>query len=138
MAELKTKPTKLSVSKFIDGIQDEQQRKDAKALVQLMKGITGSEAKMWGSSIVGFGDWHYKSGSGREGDWFEVGFSPRKQAMTLYLMSGFVWFPEMMKKLGKHKTGKGCLYIKKLDDVDPKVLKQLITESIKVTRKLAR
>jgi hypothetical protein len=138
MAELKTKPTKLSVTKFIDSIPDEQQRKDSKVILKLMKDASGSEAKIWGSGIVGFGDWHYKSESGREGDWFEVGFSARKQALTLYLMGGFVKQPELMKKLGKYKTGKGCIYIKKLDDVDQKVLRQLVTSSVKHVRSLSK
>lgn len=131
MAELKTKPTKLSVSKFIAGIADKEQREDSKVLVKMMSDVTSAEPKLWGTSIIGFGNWHYKSASGREGDWFATGFSPRKQALVLYLMGGFQGQPDLMKKLGKHKTGKGCLYIKRLSDVDGKVLKHLISASVK-------
>ena len=131
MAELKTKPNKLSVEKFLNSIKDEQKRKDSFQVLEMMKKITKEEPILWGTSIVGFGKYHYKYASGREGDWFLTGFSPRKQNLTLYIMSGFKRYNELMKKLGKHKTGSSCLYINKLDDIDLKVLKVLISESVK-------
>lgn len=131
MAELKTKENKASVSGFLKQIADDQRRKDAEAVVALMKSVTKEEPRMWGSSIVGFGRLHYKYASGREGDWFKAGFSPRKDSFTLYLCGGFGPHADLMEKLGKFKTGVGCLYVKKLDDVDQKVLKQLITRTVK-------
>ena len=136
MAELKTKPTTQSPKQFIESIADERKRSDSRVLARMMEEITGSRAKMWGPSIIGFGRWHYKYESGRENDWFAVGFSPRKEALTLYLMAGFDRFPQIMKKLGKFKTSKGCLYIKKLEDVDPTALRDLITESVQHTATL--
>ena len=135
MAENKTKPTVQKVSEFIAGIEDRQKRADCRELMKLMSGITGNRAKMWGSSIVGYGKYHYKYESGREGDFFLTGFSPRKQALTLYIVSGFSINPELMEKLGKYKTGKSCLYVKKLDDVNREVLAQLIEESVAHIRK---
>ena len=111
MSELKTKPNKQSVSEFINSIEDPVKKQDSKSLLKLMKEITGSKPVMWGSSIIGFGSYHYKYASGREGDWFVAGFSPRKQSLTLYIMGG-IKDPELFEKLGKHKTGKGCLYFK--------------------------
>ncbi len=131
MAELKTKQTRASVKQFIDGIEDEQKRKDSRALVAMMRKITGKPPKMWGEAIVGFGSYRYKYASGREGDWFLTGFSPRKQNMTLYIMSGFTRYGALLKKLGKFKTGKACLYVKTLDDVDRPTLERLIRESVK-------
>lgn len=130
MSELKTKPNRASVTKFLNSIEDPQKRADSKWLAKVMKEITGSSPKMWGDSIIGFGSYHYKYASGRQGDWFLAGFSPRKQALTLYIMGGSKRRPELLKKLGKHKTGKACLYIKKLDDVDKEVLKTIISESV--------
>ncbi|MEO8354558.1 MAG: DUF1801 domain-containing protein [Chloroflexota bacterium] len=135
MAELKTLPTKSSVDKFLKGIKDEQKRADCYTILELMKKATKAQPKMWGTGIVGFGDYHYVYESGREGDWFITGFSPRKQNLTLYVMGGFNQFEDLMKKLGKHSTGKGCLYINKLEDVDTKVLKELITKSVKTASK---
>jgi len=135
MAELKTKLNDASVEKFLNSVPDEMKRNDCFTILRLMKKITKSEPKMWGSSIVGFGTYHYKYESGREGDWFLTGFSPRKQNLTLYIMSGFNKYDELMKKLGKYKTGKSCLYINSLEDVDKKVLKDLITESFKYMSK---
>jgi hypothetical protein len=129
MAELKTKVTKVSVDKFLQGIKDEKRREDCYQILKIMKKATKAEPKMWGTSIIGFGDYHYFYASGREGDWFITGFSPRVQNLTLYMMGGFD--QELMKKLGKYKTGKGCLYINKLEDVDTKVLDKLITNSVK-------
>jgi hypothetical protein len=133
MSELKTKATSASVSAFIDRIDDPARRRDCKTLLKMMKKATKAQPKMWGSSIIGFGDHHYKYDSGREGDWFRAGFSPRKDALTLYLISGLGWPDQrdLMSKLGKHKTGKGCLYIKQLSDVDVKVLERLIERSLK-------
>ena len=135
MAENKTKPTQLKVSDFIAGIEDKVKRDDCRELMKLMSEITGNRAKMWGSAIVGYGKYHYKYESGREGDFFLTGFSPRKQALSIYIVSGFSINPELMEKLGKHKTGKSCLYVKKLDDVDHMALAQLIKESVAYIRK---
>jgi hypothetical protein len=135
MAELKTKQNEQSVEKFLKGIADKQMREDCFTILEIMKQVTKSEPKMWGSSIVGFGTYHYKYESGREGDWFLTGFSPRKQNLTLYIMGGFARYDELMKQLGKHKTGKSCLYIKYLADVDLPTLKKLIQESVSHMRK---
>ena len=131
MVELKTKRTDDSVDAFLQGIKDEQARTDCYQILEMMKSATKAEPKMWGTSIVGFGNYHYKYASGEENDWFQVGFSPRKQNLTLYLMGGFNGHEELLGKLGKHTTGKGCLYIKKLDDVDTKVLKKLVNDTVK-------
>lgn len=130
MAENKTKPTKVSVTAFINSIEDKQKRLDARKVAAMMREATGSRARMWGSNIVGFGEYHYQYDSGREGDFLITGFSPRKQALTLYVIPGFRHFEPLMNKLGKYKTGKSCLYIKRLADVDEKVLKQLIVGSV--------
>ena len=135
MAEPKTKPTTASVTKFLAGIKDQQQRADAKKLSAMMRAATGSRAKMWGASIVGFGSYHYKYASGREGDWPLVGYSPRSQNLSVYIMAGFSDFDKLMARLGKHKTGKSCLYIKQLADVDETVLRKLIEGSVKYMRK---
>ena len=135
MAENKTKPSKASVTAFMDSIEDKQKRLDAKKVAGMMREATGSRARMWGANIVGFGEYHYKYDSGREGDFMITGFSPRKQALTLYVIPGFKHFEPLMNKLGKYKTGKSCLYIKRLSDVDEKVLKQLIEGSVKHMRK---
>lgn len=136
MAELKTKPTANPVGDFLNGVADEQRRRDCFAVLEVMKTVTGAEPKIWGDSMVGFGSYHYKYASGREGDWFLTGFSPRKQNLTLYIMSGFEGYDELMQKLGKYKTGKSCLYVKKLDDVDLDVLKELIARSVAHVSKL--
>ena len=130
MAELKTKPTAESVEKFLNGIADENRRQDCFRVLELMKKETKAEPSMWGTSIVGFGRHKYKYESGREGEWFLTGFSPRKDSLTLYVMSGLQRHSDLLKTLGKHKTGKGCLYIKKLDDVDLTALRQLIKQSL--------
>lgn len=135
-AELKTKLNDASVEDFLNTVSDEQIRADCFEVVKIMKQVTKAEPKMWGASIVGFGSYHYKSASGREGDWMLVGFSPRKQNLTLYIMAGFDRYDELMKKLGKFSTGKSCLYIKKLADVDKKVLKELVSESVQYMKKL--
>jgi len=131
MAELKTKENKASVPAFLAGIPDAQRRDDALAVAAMMKAATKAEPRMWGTAIVGYGSQHYKYASGREGDWFRIGFSPRKDALTVYITSSFAQYPELMAKLGKYKTGTSCLHIKRLADVDAKVLKQLITRSLR-------
>ena len=131
MAELKTKPNNQSVVNFLKGITDEQKRRDCFALLDIMKQITKTQPKMWGSSVVGFGSYHYRYESGREGDWFLTGFSPRKQNLTLYIMAGFEQYDELLKKLGKHTTGKACLYVKRLEDIDLPTLKNLIRQSVR-------
>lgn len=135
MAENKTKPNKASVAAFIKGIEDKQKRSDVKKVVAMMREATGSRARMWGTNIVGFGRYHYKYDSGREGDFMITGFSPRKQALTLYIIPGFTYSESLMSKLGKYKTGKSCLYIRRLSDVDEKVLRQVIVGSVKYMRK---
>jgi hypothetical protein len=134
MADNKTKPTKLSVAVFIDALTDETKRADAKALVKLMQSASGEKPTMWGPSIIGFGSYHYTYESGREGDMPLAGFSPRKAATVLYGMMGFSHSEALLAKLGKHTTGKGCLYIKNLADVDQKVLKALVLKSVTAKR----
>lgn len=129
MAENKTQKTTASVEDFINSVDHEGKRKDAFEVLEMMKEITGEQPRMWGTSIIGFGDTHYKYASGREGDWFKVGFSPRKTKMSLYLMGCDISKADsILSNLGKYKTGKGCLYINKLADVDIDVLKELIKE----------
>jgi hypothetical protein len=135
MAENKTKGNKGGVTAFLNAVDDPRKRSDARKVAAMMRKATGKRARMWGSSIVGFGSYHYKYASGHEGDWALVGFSPRKQNLTVYIMPGFDEFPTLMQKLGKYKTGKSCLYLKKLDDVDEAVLQELIDQSVKVMRK---
>jgi Domain of unknown function (DU1801) len=130
MAENKTKPTEQTVKNFLDDIDDKQIRADCATLVELMQATTKAEAKMWGK-IVGFGQYHYKYESGREGDSMLLGFAPRKDTLTLYVGGAFERHPELMEKLGKHKVGKGCLYIKKLEDVNMPTLKKLLAVSFK-------
>lgn len=131
MAELKTKETKASVSGFLNTVSDEQRRKDCHTVLDLMKRATGEKPKMWGSSIVGFGRYKYRYASGHEGEWPIIAFSPRKNDLTLYLMPGFEEYAAaLMAKLGKYKTGKSCLYLKRLDDVELPVLKKLISKSV--------
>ena len=130
MAENKTQKTTLSVEAFINSVDHEGKRKDAFEILEMMKTITNEEPIMWGTSIIGFGDLHYKSESGREGDWFKCGFSPRKASISMYLMGCDInRKADLLAKLGKHKTGKGCLYINKLTDIDKNILKELIKES---------
>ena len=136
MAENKTKITRGSVEKFLNGIKDEKVRRDTFTLVDIMKQITKAEPKMWGSSIVGFGEYHYEYASGREGDSPLVGFSPRKQNLTLYIGGGFGRYGELLGKLGKFSTGKVCLYVKTLDDLHLPTLKKLIQQSVKHMRSI--
>ena len=131
MAELKTKLNESSVEKFLNSVEDKEKRELSFKVLELMKKITKEEPKMWGTSIIGFGTYHYKYKSGQEGDWMQVGLSPRKQAVTLYIMSGFSRYDELMNKLGKYKTGKSCLYIKREEDIDFEVLKELVAQSVK-------
>lgn len=130
MAENKTKPTKASVIEFINQVDNEQKKQDAMVLLDLMKSITQEEPVLWGPSLIGFGNYHYKYESGREGDFFIVGFSPRKTALTIYIMPGFERYDKLMQQLGKYKTGKSCLYVKKLADIDMNVLTDLIESSV--------
>jgi hypothetical protein len=134
MAELKTKATTASVSDFLAAIEDDERREDCLAVVKIMKKATGAEPKMWGPSIVGFGDHRYKYESGRELDWFLTGFSPRKRELTLYIMPGFDRYDDLLASLGKYKTGKSCLYLKRLADIDRTVLKTLVESSVKHMR----
>ena len=134
MAELKTKPTEASVKQFLNQIPDKERRDDCFAIAKMMEEATSAKPKMWGPSIVGFGSFHYKYDSGREGDWLLTGFSPRKNDLTLYLMMGFEQHRELMQQLGKHKTSKSCLYIKRLADVHVPTLKKLIKASLKQLR----
>jgi hypothetical protein len=135
MAEPKTKPTSASVKEFLNQIPDKERRDDCFAVAKIMEEITGDKPTMWGPSIVGFGTYHYKGASGREGDWMLTGFSPRQKALTLYIMMGFDKQPELMKQLGKYSTSKGCLYIKRLSDVHIPTLKKLIKWSVKQLQK---
>lgn len=135
MAQNKTQPTPQKVSEFIAGVEDIRKRSDCRELMKLMRETTGNRAKMWGSSIVGFGKYHYKYASGREGDFFLTGFSPRKQNLAIYIVNGFQPHAKLMEKLGKFKTGKSCLYVKSLDDIDRSVLAELVVASVAYMRK---
>ena len=135
MSSNKTIETADSVENFINSVDDEKKRKDCWDMIALMKKVTGAEPVMWGSSLVGFGQYHYKYESGREGDFFITGFSPRKAAFTIYIMPGFDEYIEQMEKLGPHKTGKSCLYVKSLEVIDRGVLEEIIQDSVKVMRK---
>jgi hypothetical protein len=129
MAENKTRPTELSVNAFLEGVPDEHKRRDSFAILELMKRVTEKEPQMWGDSIIGFGSYHYKYASGREGDMPLVAFSPRKQSLSLYIMSGFDEYDRLLSQLGKHKRGKACLYINRLSDINLPVLEQLVSKS---------
>ncbi len=135
MAELKTKRNKGDVEAFLNSVPDEKKRQDSFAILDLMKQVTGEEPEMWGDSIIGFGSYHYKYASGRDGDWFVTGFSPRKQNLTLYIMAGFDNYNQLLGKLGKHSIGKSCLYVKKIEDVDMDVLKELVKQSVEHMKK---
>jgi hypothetical protein len=131
MAENKTKPTEQSVEAFLNAVPDERKRQDSFTVLEMMKEITGMQPQMWGSSIVGFGSVHYRYDSGREGDMPIIGFSPRKQNLTLYIMVGSERYNDLLQNLGKHSTGASCLYVKRLSDIDIAVLKALIAESFR-------
>ena len=126
---MKTIPTKASVAAFIRAVPDEARRKDCRALISMMREATGARPKLWGSSIVGFGSYHYKYPTGREGEWFITGFSPRKGNLSIHIMAGCARYGELLQKLGKHKTGVACLYVKKLADIDLATLRALVKES---------
>jgi hypothetical protein len=126
----KTQKTDASVSDFLNAVPDERKRRDAYAVLDLMGEVTGEEPAMWGPSIVGFGSYTYKYASGREGEWPLVGFSPRKRNLTLYIMSGFDAYESLLADLGKHKTGKACLYVNKLSDIDQETLRELVGQSV--------
>lgn len=130
MSENKTKPTDLSVDQFLAAIENDRRRNDAATVCHLMQDVTGEKPVMWGPTMVGFGTYHYKYASGREGDWFLAGFAPRKANLVVHIMSGFKQHDALMKKLGKHKTGSSCLYINKLTDVDMDVLRELVRRSV--------
>jgi len=134
MTKNKTTQNASPVEDFINAVDNEQKRKDSWDMIALMKKITGSEPRMWGSSLVGFGSYHYKYESGREGDFFITGFSPRKAAFTVYIMPGFSEYADLMEQLGPYKTGKSCLYIKNLDIVDLGILEQIISKSVEDMR----
>ena len=135
MAENKTKATSASVTEFIGSIDDKQMQADSRKVAAMMRRATGKRARMWGASMVGYGTYHYRYASGREGDFMITGFSPRKRALTIYIMPGFAPFDKLMARLGKYKTGKSCLYIKRLADVDENVLERLIGASVEYMRK---
>jgi hypothetical protein len=129
MAEMKTKPHDADVEQFLQTVEDPQRRVDCQTLLVLMERATGFKPKMWGEGMVGFGAYHYRYESGREGDWFLTGFSPRKQNLTVYITPGFEPYPELMQSLGKYKTGRSCLYVKRLADVDLPTLEALVRRS---------
>jgi len=135
MAELKTKENKASVTAFINSVADRQKRADCRAIAKMMREATGKRAKMWGASIVGFDRYDYTYASGHSGSFMITGFAPRAQNISVYIMPGFSKYGAMMKKLGKYKTGKSCLYIKRLADVDAKILSRLIRESVREMRR---
>lgn len=130
MAQLKTQPNDESVSGFLERVEDDEKREDSYTILKLMQEITGEEPKMWGDSIIGFGTYHYTYASGRTGEWFLTGFSPRVQNLTLYIMSGFDEYDELLGNLGKHSTGKSCLYVKHLENIDLDILKKLVAKSV--------
>lgn len=130
MAELKTKPTENDVVEFLNTVENETKRADSFKVLDIMRDVTGHDPVMWGDSIIGFGTYRYKYASGRKAEWFLTGFSPRKQSLTLYIMSGFSEYDQLLEKLGKHSTGKSCLYVKKLEDIDMAVLRELIKLSV--------
>jgi hypothetical protein len=132
---VKTTPNQKSVTNFLNSVENNKRRADGLEVLKMIKDVTGLEPQMWGDSIVGFGSYHYKYASGREGEWMLIGFSPRKQNLTLYIMDGFNEYVNLLEKLGKHKIGKSCLYINKLEDVDQDVLKQLVKRSVEHMQK---
>ena len=135
MANLKTRPTNANVEDFLKNIENDQRRIDCFKLLEVCTAVTGEPPKMWGDSIIGFGQYHYKYKSGHEGDYFLTGFSPRKQNLTVYILAGFDKYQDLLNTLGKHKTSSSCLYLKKLEDVDKEVLKKLISQSVEDMKK---
>jgi hypothetical protein len=134
MTSLKTQPYDRNIPEFLSKVENPQKREDCFTLLELMKEETGEEPQYWHSNMVGFGQYHYKYDSGNEGDWFLTGFSPRKQNLTIYIMSGLERYEELMEKLGKYKTGKSCLYVKRLSDIDLDVLRALVQQSVSYMR----
>ena len=130
MSDLKTKPTRKSVKKFLFSVEHEQRRSDALQLLSLFEKVTNKKPVLWGNNIVGFGSYHYKYNSGQEGDWPVTGFSPRKQNLSIYIMPGFKNYQKQLSKLGKHKTSVSCLYVNKLEDIDLDILKKLVAASV--------
>jgi hypothetical protein len=135
MAELKTKPTQQSVTDYLDAIPDEKRRRECYTVLELMKKVAQEEPRMWGDSMVGFGSYHYKYASGHEGDAFLTGFASRKNALTVYILAGFEGYSDLMAKLGTYKTGRSCLYIKKLEDIDLAILEKLVSQSVEHMRR---
>lgn len=136
MAELKTKQNDASVDEFLGAVANERRREDAFAVLELLTRVTGKEPRMWGTSIVGFGSYRYRYASGRTGEWPRIGFSPRKQNLTVYVMPGFSSYDEILSRLGKHRTGKSCLYVNKLADIDMGVLEELVGSSLEAMAEL--
>jgi hypothetical protein len=134
MTRLKTRPNRRSVAAFLAGIRDPEQRRDARAVAAMMRAETGSRPRMWGHSIVGYGVYRYRRAGGKEAEWFQTGFSPRVGALTLYIMTGFPRHRALMRKLGKHSTGRACLYVKRLSDVNAPTLRRLIRESVRALK----
>ena len=134
MSTLKTQQNDADVEGFLAAVENDRRREDSFTVLELMKRITGEKPKMWGTSIVGFGSYHYRYASGREGEWPRIGFSPRKQSLTIYVMPGFSTYDELLSRLGKHRTGKSCLYVNKLADIDMDVLQQLVRSSLETMR----
>jgi hypothetical protein len=130
MSDLKTRPTRASVRTFLDSIEDDERRRECRLVMKIMRQVTGAAPRMWGPSIVGYGRYHYRYASGREGDWFLTGLSPRGRGLTVYIMSGFEGRGALMRRLGKFRTGKSCLYLKRLADVDLEVLTELVQSSV--------
>lgn len=135
MSDLKTKENEGNVLDFLDSVDNEQRKEDCRELLKVFTEVTNETPKMWGTSIIGFGSYHYKYDSGREGDWFLTGFSPRKQNLTIYITAGFGEYDDIMKDLGKYKTGSSCLYVKKLSDIDLDKLKTLVEKSVAYMKK---
>lgn len=134
MAELKTRENDGDVEAFLSQVENEERQRDCRTVMELMRDATGEPARMWGDSIIGFGSYHYVYDSGREGDWFLTGVSPRKRNLSVYIVPGFDDYEELMQRLGKHRTGKSCLYINRLSDVDQDVLRELIHRSVEAMR----
>ena len=132
MSSNKTVPTKQSVTTFIDSLEDEQKKHDCYSLLKLMKEVTGSEPKIWGNGMIGFDEYHYKYSSGREGNYFKIGFSPRKKELSIYILPGLDRFRKELEGLGKYRAGKSCLYVKKLDDINLDILRKIMNKSTKL------
>ncbi len=131
MSEMKTRPHEGDVESFLATVADDRRRRECRAVMALMREVTGEEPRMWGPSMIGFGSYHYRYESGREGDWFLTGVSPRKGALTVYIMAGFERYEALTARLGPHSTGRSCLYIKRLDDIDQDVLRELVDRSVR-------